>query len=80
MCEGPGAEGSPKSGILRCGMIEEESDGGCSKEAAHGGPQRPLHLDLIPKTTGNPRMDLNTEVPTRFIFQKDHSAAGWGVA
>lgn len=38
MCEGPGAERSPKSGILRCGVIEEESDGGCSEEAAHGGP------------------------------------------
>lgn len=37
-------------------------------------------MDLISKTTGNPRRGLSKEVHIRFIFQKDRSAAGWGVA
>lgn len=71
------SQGRKKASIWNELREGERRGGGveCIKEAVQGSPWRPFHLDLIQKTTGNPRNDLSKEVSVRFIFQKGHSAA-----
>lgn len=60
----------PKEAIIWNDLKEGVCNRGCSNKEPSGRPWGPSYLDLIPKTTGNPRRDLSNRCLMDSHFKK----------